>query len=505
MRSLLRSLVLFCCFAATTAAFGQLSAKMKLGHKLPIEPNALGYNNGALVNTIDYDCLQLGGGFSTGFITAAFVGYYGDPNTSTPKAGDIYYTHVFVGNPAACQSASVQPWLILPANTSLAISATNPVHCLKNGVETPASCSQSPQLGYSLSGALGYDLGVWPNLHGGNVDIYVPVSTSVPGPATLQARIDTADGWFNPFSTPQVSYIVGASGSALPTISYPAGAASMITDNTARTTTSLSTNGTTGTLYFDLGWTTAYEILSISGDVTVAGNYPGAYADWSGLNPGTVYHWRARYVYGQGATVFGTDQVFTTTGTVQLPSTPVGLQARTSSPTQVSLTWYGVNGATSYEVYRRYSPQVLTWDLVGTPNAASYTDNTVIANHAYVYRVRSKNSAGTSADSFPDIAVTVVYSDDRLMAGTPIQAAHFNQLRTAVDALRTLAGQGPGTYTDSMVPGLKVKAQHILELRTQFDSALGVLTGRNSSWATTPAPGVVVTFVDVQQLRDRLK
>ena len=68
-----------------------------------------------------------------------------------------------------------------------------------------------------------------------------------------------------------------------------------------------------------------------------------------------------------------------------------------------------------------------------------------------------------------------------------------------------LANQGAGTFTDAAVPGLKVKAVHILELRNQYDSAMGVLFGFNSSWATTPVVGGKITFVDFQQLRDRLK
>src|SRR5205809_929645 len=106
-----------------TGAIAQWS-KIELGGRvLQPTPNALGWQSGTLVNTQDFDCLQFGGGFSTGYIIGTYVSYYGDPNTvpPTPRVGDIYYTSVVVQDVAACQGTFVQPWLILPANTFLAI------------------------------------------------------------------------------------------------------------------------------------------------------------------------------------------------------------------------------------------------------------------------------------------------------------------------------------------------------------------------------------------------
>src|SRR5581483_7628810 len=102
-----------------------------------------------------------------------------------PQVGDIYYVAVAISNVAACQSASVQPWLLLPGNTYPAISVTNPVKCFRNGA--PVACSQNPSLGYSLSGAYGYNLGVWADLKGGNVEVDVPVSTTSAVPTTIAA------------------------------------------------------------------------------------------------------------------------------------------------------------------------------------------------------------------------------------------------------------------------------------------------------------------------------
>ncbi len=471
---------------------------------------ALGWQSGTLVNTSDYDCLLFGGGFSYNYITGSFVSFYGDPNSTpaTPRVGEVYYTDVFVQDVAACQGVYVQPWLILPPNTSLAISGINPVYCFKNGVATTAGCGQSLAFGTSLSGARGYDLGTWPlTASGGSIEIKIPVSSSSAGFVTLYSRVDTADGWSNPSATPFVQYQIGANTSS-PTVGYPAPpTATLITNTTARTTTNIFNQGISGTLYFDIGLTsTTYDTSTAGNAVPASATGLSAYADWSFLNPGTLYHWRGRYTYGSGSTALGADQTFPTIGTVSVPAGATYVSASPATPTQVTVTWYGVSGATSYQVWRRGPGSATTYANLGMSSVESYTDTTAAANSAYLYKVAAVNAAGTSPFSRSDLATTVIYSDDRLVEFTTvIKVAHLTQLRTAINAVRALANQGPGTFTDAAVPGLKVKAAHILELRTQFDSAMGVLFGVNSSWATTPVVGGKITFVEFQQLRDRLK
>ena len=473
-------------------------------------PNALGWRSGTFVNTSDYDCLQFGGGFSFNAITGSFVSFYGDPSSipPTPKVGDVYYTAVYVQDVAACQGVYVNPWLILPANTSLAISGTNPVYCYKNNIATTAGCGQSLNFGTSLSGASGYNLGTWPlTASGGSIEIQVPVSSSSTGVVTLYSRVDTADGWSNPSATPFVQYQIGANASS-PTVGYPTPpTATLSTNTTARTTTNVFNQGLGGTLYFDIGLTsTTYDTSTAGNAIPASGNGYQAFADWSGLNPGTVYHWRGRFTYGAGSTALGADQTFTTTGTVTVPVAPTYVSAAPATPTQVTVTWFGVGGATSYQIWRRGPGSSTTYTNIGTSSTESYTDTTAAANSAYLYKVAAVNGAGTSPFSQSDLATTVIYSDDRLVEfNTVIKLAHLTQLRTAINAVRALANQGAGTFTDAAVPGLPVKAVHILELRTQFDSAMGVLFGTNSSWATTPVVGGKITFVEFQQLRDRLK
>ena len=472
--------------------------------KLQIATNALGWQAGAPQSTYGPDCLDLvNGGFINGFIVNGWVAYYGDPNSSppTPKVGDVYYTYVFFGNVSACQFPGARPFLIPPADTTLAISGANPVRCFRNNLPvTP--CSQTPPLATSLSGATGYDFGLWSELRGmGPVEIQVPLISSSSGIKTMYARIDTAGGG-NGWITPSVPILVGA---AAPTVSYPTPSTTLITNTTAKTTANVFNQFLAGTFFFDIGPTTAYGSSTGGNAVPSSGNGFQYVADWSGLNPGTLNHWRGRFVYS-GGTVLGADQTFTTTGTVTVPAIPQYVAAVPLSPTSVNVTWDTVVGTTSYQIWRRGPNLASTYAQVGTTTLTSYTDSTAAANSAYQYRVRAVNGAGSSPDSQADLATTVMYSDDRMVSAvTVIKAAHLIELRTAVNAVRTLAGQGAGVYTDTAAPGLIVKAVHILELRTQYDSAMGVITGVNSSWATTPVVGGRITFSEFQQLRDRLK
>ncbi|MCZ8520457.1 MULTISPECIES: lytic polysaccharide monooxygenase [Paenibacillus] len=75
-------------------------------------------------------------------------------------------------------------------------------------------------------------------------------------------------------------------------------------------------------------------------------------------------------------------------------SAPTNLASPAKTETSVSLTWSGVTGASSYEVYRNGS-------LVGTSASASYTDSGLTAGTTYTYSVVAVASAGKSSQSSP--------------------------------------------------------------------------------------------------------
>jgi hypothetical protein len=186
------------------------------------------------------------------------------------------------------------------------------------------------------------------------------------------------------------------------------------------------------------------------------------------------------------------------------PSAPTGINARAQSSTSVLVTWNAVSGATSYQVFRRGPGGSFT--QIGT-TTTSYTDNAVSPNTAYLYRVRAVNSAGSSGDSSSDIATTVIFTDDPLVPRTTvIKAVHLAELRTAVNAVRSLAGLAAASFTDAASRGVIVRAVHITELRNALDAALSALGLPTGSWTDTiTARTTVIKAVHFQEVRNGVK
>jgi hypothetical protein len=154
-------------------------------------------------------------------------------------------------------------------------------------------------------------------------------------------------------------------GATAPAVSYPAPSTTLITNTTARTTAKVFNQFLAGMFYFDIGTTASYGTSTAGNAVSSGGNGFQYFSDWAGLNPGTLYHGRGRFVHA-GGTVLGADQTFTTTGTVTVPATPLYVTAVPLSPTQVNVTWDSVVGTTSYQIWRRGPNLATTYAQVGT-------------------------------------------------------------------------------------------------------------------------------------------
>src|SRR5207247_4824770 len=89
--------------------------------------------------------------------------------------------------------------------------------------------------------------------------------------------------------------------------------------------------------------------------------------------------------------------------------------------------------------------------LLTTTTSTTYTDNSVSNGSAYVYKVCSADGQNNCTSSFSNVALgtAVVFSDPTICAAsdspscsplTDIKAAHITELRTAINAVRSLAG-----------------------------------------------------------------
>jgi hypothetical protein len=184
------------------------------------------------------------------------------------------------------------------------------------------------------------------------------------------------------------------------------------------------------------------------------------------------------------------------------PVTPTNVVATATAPTSVSITWIGQAGAT-WEVLRIAAGGVSS--TIGTSTSGALTDTTASANTAYLYKVR-QTIPSVSPYSTPDLATTVIFTDPTLTPGsTIVKAAHFTELRTAVNAVRALAGLGAGVYTDpTLSPGLTlVRALHLTDLRGALDAARGTLLLPAVSYTRSSivAGTTTIAVVDINDLR----
>ncbi len=186
------------------------------------------------------------------------------------------------------------------------------------------------------------------------------------------------------------------------------------------------------------------------------------------------------------------------------PAAPTGVTATAQSTTSVLVTWNAVTGATSYEIHRK-GPGNTPYTLRSPTTATSLTDTGLTPNSSYRYFVRAVGLGGTSTDSAPDHATTVIFTDEPLTPGVIIKVVHLTELRTAVDAMRALAGLGPYPYVDAAVPGLVVKAIHVAQLRQAINEAWTALSLSVPAYTDPSLTGVVIKAIHWQQVRDRVK
>jgi hypothetical protein len=186
---------------------------------------------------------------------------------------------------------------------------------------------------------------------------------------------------------------------------------------------------------------------------------------------------------------------------------PTGLVADTFSGSQINLSWVAAPNAHHYQVER--APNLGGTFTVVNSNVATttYTDNTVTAVNAYLYRVRSADAVGNlSAPGNVDVATAITFTDAPLTAGTTlIKGQHVTELRQAVDAVRATANLSAATWTDATLTNVTVKAVHVTELRTNLDAALTALGIATSSYTDPTLTGVAIKAIHVEEIRQRVK
>jgi hypothetical protein len=218
------------------------------------------------------------------------------------------------------------------------------------------------------------------------------------------------------------------------------------------------------------------------------------------------------YIYA-GGRLIATEEPGGISTSVTAPS---GLTATGTSSPQITLTWTASTGSLShYEVERKH--QLTDQYTVVNPNvtASTFPDTAVSASTAYLYRVRAVDTAGNySAYSNIDLATTVTFTNDPLVSAstspsnaTSIYASHLTELRTAIDAVRSLAGLVAANWKNDPAPQQsgQILLAHFTELRTNLNPALSALSFTPLPDDPTLAVNQPVKAAHVQDVRERVK
>ena len=181
---------------------------------------------------------------------------------------------------------------------------------------------------------------------------------------------------------------------------------------------------------------------------------------------------------------------------------PVSLLAIATGTSQVALSWNAAADATGYEVWRGATLNG-SYTLAVTIAGASADDKTgLTANTTYLYKVRALGSGYPSAFSSIDPATTIMFTDPSLK-DQPVKAAHIDELRTAVNAMRFAAELPAAVFTDpTLVAGsTPVNAIHVTELRTALDAARSALGLGAITYTDSIKPAVTINAVHLEELR----
>ena len=191
-------------------------------------------------------------------------------------------------------------------------------------------------------------------------------------------------------------------------------------------------------------------------------------------------------------------------------------------PVYVALSWTAASGASKYRVERKSAGS--SYDLLTTTTSTSTTDSGASTGSAYLYRVCAADSSGNCTSDYGNIALGAklnfttdaticAASDSSCSPLTEMKAAHITELRTAINAVRSLAGQSGGSWTHSTLTAQSslIYADDLRDLRSALHDALTTLGLQTSnytdntiySYADNPLNATAVKAVHIRELRTR--
>ena len=229
---------------------------------------------------------------------------------------------------------------------------------------------------------------------------------------------------------------------------------------------------------------------------------------WFGNGWNAVFNWLAeRSRPGSHAKVTSAPPASAYVSPLFFVGIPTGLNATATSNSSVSLSWSAPAGAVDHYQIERSAHVNGPFLLLGTSAGTTYTDSTVSANNAYLYRVRAIGSDG-SFSSPSNMALGTAFSFEfSALQGQVVKAQHIYDLRTTINAVRAAANLAGASWTITNLSGALVQATVVQELRTKLDDALQALHIDNGPYTdptlSTGSNGTLIKAIHLEQLQTR--
>jgi YD repeat-containing protein len=228
-------------------------------------------------------------------------------------------------------------------------------------------------------------------------------------------------------------------------------------------------------------------------------------ATTSTLNTGTLTATTQYWVRVTSCGQFVDSNTATVTVNPPLPQPGLLTATRTGS-NQIGVSWGASAGADHYRLERRSGG---TWSAPFDVFATSYPDSGLGAGLTFVYRVRAVDAAGGSLSPYSNSDLATLMLFTTATSGSTITAARFNELMTALNAIRNAAGLAATTWSAILPAGVAapatngaVLAAHVNSMRSAMDTAMAA-AGVGVPSGPTAAVGGAVTASAMQQLQGR--
>jgi uncharacterized protein (TIGR03382 family) len=256
-------------------------------------------------------------------ILESYLSYGGDGGS--PQTGDVYEGRIVIqalGAACGASSPSVIPMVILPPETQLAIGPTNPIVCyLYQSGEAPEQlpASQCPTMASTGTFGLGFlppTGAAWSLLPGQVLEIWFPLVSSAPlaGAPLLGSVAVLANVPQRLKAVVPVTILRAIAPTPASPISYAPVPITELTESSASANVVIDNGELAGDVFVDFGGSPMYGETTAPVGIGPSTSPLPLSVTLNGLSPGTVYHWRARFVAKSGVEYAGVDEMFVTLG-----------------------------------------------------------------------------------------------------------------------------------------------------------------------------------------------